>query len=262
MSANVPSPNPLRVAWSVLLAMRVRRPRPSGSAAADHSAFQPVLDAVARRGVAGLEEVGADLAAYLKTLAAIDPDRLGGNEALAFWVNAYNAGALQLAREASIQGAASVLELADAFDRSVLTVAGEDLSLNQIEHGKVRRFADPRVHFALVCGSLSCPTLAAEPFRGPPLDDQLDRRARMFLALGGAQADEEAATLSLSRIFLWFGGDFARPHRMPTWLPASKRKVAAAAAEWMDPAAAAWVEQARPKVRFLPYDWSLGCAIG
>ena len=51
-----------------------------------------------------------------------------------------------------------------AFDAPWAMVGGESLSLNDIEHGKIRRFRDPRIHAALVCGSVSCPTLRYEPF--------------------------------------------------------------------------------------------------
>ena len=46
--------------------------------------------------------------------------------------------------------------------------------LDDIEHGKVRRFGDPRIHSALVCGSVSCPTLRFEPYEGDRLDASAD----------------------------------------------------------------------------------------
>ncbi len=221
-----------------------------------------MLDAVAGGGVAALAGVRPALDGYRAKLHAFDPDSLTRPEALAYWVNLYNAEALALAADAHDAGAGSVLRVPGGFDRSHATVAGESLSLNDIEHGKVRRFRDPRVHGALVCGSVSCPTLRAEPFTGDRIGHQLDDQMRRFLAAGGAEADRAAGVLRLSRVLLWYGGDFARPHRMPTWLPAARHRIADAVRPWLRPDDAQWVQARRPRVAFRSYDWGLSCAIG
>jgi hypothetical protein len=255
-------PNPLAVAWSIMRAMRSRRPAPSGTGSTDHSRLAPVLDALRRHGVTALTERRDDLDDYRTHLETIDPDTLTGDEALAFWLNLYNAGALTVAAEAAARGESSVLRLPGAFRRPWTHIAGEDLSLDAIEHGKIRRFGDPRIHGALVCGSASCPTLRHEPYRGAALDQQLDDQLRSFLAAGGAVADREARVLKLSRVFMWYGGDFARPHRMPTWLPPRRRNLAATLSRWLDGTITRWVEDTEPRVEFLAYDWSLACSIG
>ncbi len=221
-----------------------------------------MLAAVADGGGPALAEARPALDRYRWRLHALDPDSLGRGEALAYWVNLYNAEALALAADAAAAGAGTVLRVPGAFDRRHATVAGEPLSLNDVEHGKVRRFRDPRVHGALVCGSVSCPTLRPEPFRGADVGAQLEDQMRRFLAAGGAAADRAAGVLRLSRVFLWYGADFARPHRMPAFLPASARRVADAVRPWLEPQAAQWVVARRPRVAFQPYDWGLSCAIG
>lgn len=198
---------------------------------------------------------------YRDTMSEVDPDRLSRPAALAYWLNLYNAGALDVAAETFERAEVSVLRLPGAFQRTWATVAGEDLTLDGIEHGKVRRFGDPRIHGALVCGSASCPTLRYEPYRGADLTAQLDDQLRVFLAGGGAIADRTDDVLYLSRVFLWFGGDFTRPHRMPTWLPAPKRRLVRSLRRWLDGDLLRWVDATRPKVAFQPYDWSLACRI-
>lgn len=220
-----------------------------------------MLAAVADGGVPALAAARPSLDRYRWRLHALDPDSLGRGEALAYWVNLYNAGALLLAGDAWQSGASTVLRVPGAFDRRHLRVAGERLSLNDVEHGKIRRFRDPRIHGALVCGSVSCPTLRSEPFTGDGLAAQLDDQMRAFLAGGGAEVDRDAGVLRLSRIFLWFGGDFVRPHRMPTWLPARRSAVAAAVAAWLPAAGREWLDRAEPRIEFQRYDWGLSCAI-
>jgi len=228
----------------------------------DHTALQPILETLHDMGVPALAGLRAALAEYRDAMAAVDPDSLTRGEALAFWLNLYNAGALEVAADAYERREASVLRLPGAFQRPWATVAGEDLSLDDIEHGKLRRLGDPRIHGALVCGSASCPTLRYEPYRGSDVEAQLDDQLRRFLSAGGAVADRTKNVLALSRVFLWYGGDFVRPHRMPTWLPSRPAGVTRALRPWFDDDLDLWLEDAAPKVAFQPYDWSLACKIG
>ena len=253
------SPNYLLAGWSMLRAMRVRKPRPAGVGVVDHDGLSEILDILAGSGVPGLASQRPQIARYVADLAAVDPDDLGRDEALAFWLNLYNAGALDLAARTAALAQHSVLRVPGAFRRTWVKIAGEDLSLDDIEHGKVRRFKDPRIHGALVCGSASCPTLRYEPYLGSQVDKQLDDQMRAFLAGGGARYDAQSERLELSRIFKWYGADFVHPYRMPAWIPASKRSVAAAVEEWLDPDLEGVAERA--SIGFQPYDWTLVCNI-
>lgn len=218
--------------------------------------FQPVLDALVREGLRGVGDVEEQLNDYLDRLSRIDPDSLSADAALAFWVNLYNAGAIGLAHRASQQGASSVLRVPGAFGRRFIEVGGESLSLDDIEHAKVRRFGDPRIHAALVCGSLSCPTLRSTPFTGETLGLELESQMTDFLVRGGARRRGDGS-LALSRIFLWYGSDFVRPHRMPSFVPVTRTAVVRAISSWL-PAGLRHPE----RIVFQDYDWALGCAIG
>lgn len=257
----VDTPNPIRVAWSIFLARRVAPPGLPGTATADHTGLEPVLQALAEGGTPALTRVQGDLDEYLAGSRTVDPTSLGRPEQLAYWLNLYNAGALKIAAQAFAEGSESVLRVPGGFDAPMFDIAGERLSLDAIEHGKIRRFGDPRIHAALVCGSVSCPTLRYEPYRGDQLEAQLDDQLRRFLAGGGLQLDLDSRTVHLSRVFLWYGGDFTRPHRMPTWIPARPHALVGALLPWLDEAAS-WVASTKPTVRFQPYDWGLRCSVG
>ncbi len=258
-------PNPISVGLSVVRSLLTRRrPRPEGDdPGPDATALADVLAHLARRGVAGLPEMRERIAAYRIHAESIDPDRLDRDTALAYWLNLYNAGALDLAARAAADGDLTVLRVPGAFTDPWAEVAGEALSLTDMEHAKIRRFGDPRVHGALVCGSASCPTLRYEPYEGKALDGQLDDQLASFLAAGGAvvTGSGEGATVRLSRVLLWYGADFVRPHRMPALLPASKSAVAHAVRRWL-PQEAREAIDAGGRVEFQPYDWSLACSIG
>ncbi len=254
-------PNPLVAAWSMVRAQSKRKPRPVGTERLDHAALSPILDALRRDGVGALGELKPAIVRYRSELESVDPDRLTTDDALAYWLNLYNAGALDLAAVALRDSATTVLRVPGGFRRPWAVVAGETLSLDAIEHGKLRRLGDPRIHAALVCGSASCPTLRYEPYSGSRIDAQLDDQTRTFLRTGGAVADRRSGTLMLSRIFLWYGADFVRPHRMPAWLPTGKRRVLRAITPWLDNGVSTWIANVEPKVAFQPYDWALACAV-
>jgi len=253
-------PKPLSVARSIVRARRTRQPRPAGDGFVQSDDFAQVLVQLRTEGVDVLPSERAALARFRYRMEEIDPDALSAGGALAFWLNLYNAGALALAADAISAGEATVLRVPGAFDTPWAMVGGESLSLNDIEHGKIRRFKDPRIHAALVCGSVSCPSLRYEPF-DDDLGVQLDEQMRSFLASGGARVDRGSGTLHLSRVFLWYGGDFVRPGRMPTWIPARQHDLARSISQWLPDDDANWAIASSPNVEYATYDWGLACSI-
>ena len=236
-------------------------PGVEGTGRADHSGLEPVLQALAVGGTPALAGVQEHLDHYLAGSRAVDPSTLERAEQLAYWINLYNAGALNLAAQAQALGAESVLRVPGGFTEPLFDIADEPLSLDAIEHGKIRRFGDPRIHGALVCGSVSCPKLRPESYRGDRIDTQLDDQMRRFLAGGGARFDPQTRTVNLSRVFLWYGGDFVRPHRMPTWIPARRQTLVRALLPWMDQTEN-WFSPGQTRVEYQPYDWGLRCSVG
>jgi len=241
--------------WSIISALlMVKRPAPKGHRSLGHEKLSDILSTLATRGAAALGELRSPLSAYVDEMTPVDPNDLLPGEALAYWLNLYNALALDLAAQAQARGESSVLRLPGAFSKPIVEVQGEKLSLDGIEHGKVRRFGDPRVHAALVCGSVSCPTLRSTPYSGTDLDQVLDDQMRQFLAKGGLMVDGDSVLLS--RVFKWYGADFVWPHRMPVLWPAPKRKVLDVITPWVDADVSAMT------VEYQSYDWGLRCSVG
>lgn len=255
-------PNPLVVGWSVLRSLlAVSSPGPFAQGHTDHGLLGDVLHAMADGGTPALLEVDDSLERYLHEQARILPDRLTRDEALAYWINLYNAGGLLLAGRALRDGEESVLGVPGGFRSKIISIDGENLSLDDIEHGKLRRFRDPRIHAAMVCGSVSCPTLRSAPYTGHDLDRQLEDQMRFFLSAGAIVADRAGGVVRLSRVFLWFGADFVRPRRMPTFVPVARRRTLGALTGWLDADLASWIEKTQPEVAFQAYDWGLRCVV-
>jgi hypothetical protein len=177
---------------------------------------------------------GDDPGPSKQTLATYSEDDLQAvrtNRAtrLAFWINLYNAAAQDLlTREPWRYDAA--LRFVRFFMTPAITVAGQSLSLNDIEDGILRgarskftlgytpmlfqssfvkRYAiqplDPRIHFAINCGAASCPRIRC--YDADAIDEQLEQATRSFLA-EGAKYDPAEDAVELSRLFGWYRGDF------------------------------------------------------
>jgi len=103
-------------------------------------------------------------------------------ERLALWCNAYNANVLAMAlAESRRPGFTNLLDADGFFDRRTITVAGETLTLDALKNNRIRPMGDPRIHAALVCGTMSCPPLRDEPYIADRLDEQLDDQCRRWV---------------------------------------------------------------------------------
>ncbi len=128
-------------------------------------------------------------------------------EALAFYVNAYNAWILHEALEK--YPLKSVKDtLFTFFMSNRILVAGEKMSFNKLENDMIRaRFSEPRIHFALNCASRSCPPLRSEPYSGAELDSQFEQQARIYInSPHGVIPTRDGA--QISKIFDWNKADF------------------------------------------------------
>jgi len=189
----------------------------------------------------------------LNALAESRPDALTDDaERIAFWVNAYNLAAIKAMLDQyptnSIRDGGSLFS--SIWKKEVATVGGTPYSLDDIEHGVLRKdFREPRVHFAIVCASLSCPDLRAEPYAPARLEAQLDQQTAAFLsnATKGLRPGAGGTTARVSSIFKWFAGDFAGAGGVAAFIRArSSPDVAARLGALTDAG-----------LSYLDYDWSL-----
>jgi len=154
----------------------------------------------------------AGLATFVKEVGAISPEVVAGwgrDKQIAFYSNAYNALTFQTILDAGIP--ASIRDIKpDPWEAPNWTVAGRTVSLNWIEHTKLRKnLNEPRVHFVLVCAARGCPTLPNKALRPEAIQTQLERAARAFFNDASKnRVDVAGKTVHLSKILEWYGGDF------------------------------------------------------
>jgi len=197
----------------------------------------------------------SDLDLYLRSLARARPSEMTKPEAMAFWTNAYNAVVLHHVLE-RYPGIESVRDVDGFFDELTFPVAGHELTLDAIEE-RGRDLGDPRVHFAVVCASTSCPDLRGEPYEAGTIDAQLRDQTRRFLSdeSKGLRWEPEEDTLWLSSIFKWYAGDFTGGSTVVAFF--ARGGVFDWVVEHAPPALARKLRGQDPSVRYLDYDWGL-----
>jgi len=195
-----------------------------------------------------------------RSLAAAAPgdlDALDPDERLAFWLNVYNAATGDALRSDPER----FEDRRRFFSEPIVTVAGTDLALDDVEHGILRRSQwkyglgyvpnpfpsafvrrhrvadpDPRIHFALNCGAAACPAIAA--YAADAVDEQLDRAAEGYLT---SETVVEEGTARVPRLMLWYCGDFGGGSGIRRLL----REYGVIGPD------------ASPRIRYREYDWSL-----
>lgn len=150
-------------------------------------------------------------------------------EKLTFWINLYNSLTVDAVIALGIKN--SVWEAGRGFFRQIAYQIGDlRYSADDIEHGILRgnrhhpaiplpQFApgdprlrytitplEPRLHFALVCASRSCPPITA--YHAPDIEEELEMAVNSFINGGGVIINPEQKSVSLSRIFKWYQADF------------------------------------------------------
>jgi hypothetical protein len=234
--------------------------RPTGSGRVDHSAFDAMLQRYVKPDGQNYNRVdyrafraqgSQALKAYLAQMSAVDPVRLSRSEAHAYWINLYNAKTIEVILDhypvrsiRDIRLGGGGLFKTGPWSKPLLTVAGVNLSLDDIEHRIVLAlFADPMSHYGLNCASYSCPNLATRAYTGDTIERMLVESATDYVNHSrGVSIERDRITAS--RIYSWYAKDFGGEAGLkPHW----KRFAAPQLSAAIDAASIGGYE----------YDWSL-----
>ncbi|GAB3811266.1 hypothetical protein GCM10028895_01260 [Pontibacter rugosus] len=104
----------------------------------------------------------------------------------------------------------SVMDVKGFFDVKQYNVAGQRLTLNQLEKQKLLEpYKDARVHFAVVCAAKSCPPLLNEAYTPEKIERQLQAQAERTLRSNQfIQIQPKTQKVLVSEIFNWYKADF------------------------------------------------------
>eukprot|EP00958_Prasinococcus_capsulatus_P017877 scaffold2045_cov404-Prasinococcus_capsulatus_cf.AAC.70 len=176
-----------------------------------------------------------EASAELQRVEVLDLSR---EEKIAFFVNIYNA--MVVHATATLGAPDNLIQRLGFFSSITYNIGGQAYSCDDIEHGVLRANAvspaaiatllgyprlaprtfgirdprrlvtvypmDPRIHFALVCGAKSCPPIRV--YEATSLETSLQGAAQAFCE-SEVSIDEVTKTVTLSKIFDWYGSDFA-----------------------------------------------------
>ncbi|MCB1874657.1 MAG: DUF547 domain-containing protein [Chromatiales bacterium] len=191
----------------------------------DHSPWQVFLDAYVVKGDDGVNRVrygsvtSADkktLERYIESLRDVSVRRLSKAQQLAYWINLYNALTVNTVLKHYPVRSIRDIDISPGlfsdgpWGKKLLTIEGQDVSLNDIEHRILRPiWRDPRVHYALNCASLGCPNLAMRAYDALTVEQQMNEAARVFVNSPRGVSIREGR-LRVSSIYEWFRDDFGR----------------------------------------------------
>ena len=225
----------------------------------DHSKWSEILGRYIVEGEDGLNRFGygtvstADkqlLDSYIADLSTTDVQSLNRDEQFAYWVNLYNAVTIQLILDNypvdSIRDIKPSLLSIGPWGMKLVNVAGEDLTLDNIEHDILRGlWRDPRIHYAVNCASIGCPNLMNTAYDSNSLEEALDANARAYInhPRGARVADDK---LVVSTIYKWFREDFGD----------SQQGVIEHLSQYAEPRLAEQL-RGRTKINGHDYDWAL-----
>jgi hypothetical protein len=187
-------------AWGAFLKKYVVAPHPSG---------------INRLRYAGVGPEDRDqLKSYLKALQAAPISAYNRIVQKAYWINLYNALTVDVVLARFPVKSIRDINISSGFftrgpwGAKLLTIEGEKLSLDDIEHRILRPiWKDNRVHYAVNCASLGCPNLQPRPYTGDNAESLLEQGAREFINHPRGIAINDGA-LKASSIYVWFQEDF------------------------------------------------------
>jgi len=207
----------------IILSILVTMITTQTSSAQTHQTFTDVLKKYVINGLVDYKNLKNDnqLDKYLSQLSETNPDKLTREEKLAFWINAYNAFTLQVVRDnypiesiTDLHTGGKIIGYLigkTVWDKQFITINNKKYALNDIEHKILRKMNEPRIHFAVVCASISCPELRNEAFEADNIDTQLQEQTTKFLNdKTRNHFDVKNRKAYISEIFNWFGEDFGK----------------------------------------------------
>lgn len=215
-----------------------------------HEEFDAVLKAHVVDGVVDYASIKKDarFSNYLNVLGNTNPDGFATDaEKLAFWINAYNALAIKGILDG--RSPSGFFGRIGYFKTTDYQVAGRSINLYDLERDIIIPFGEPRIHFAIVCASQSCPKLRSEAYVASRLGEQLEDNTRAFMNDPHKNTfDTDKKIAKVSKIFDWFDEDFEK----------HSGSVQEFVSKYLDDKSIAeQLSQENFRVKHLKYDWNL-----
>ena len=223
----------------------------TGNAASpDYSGFDELLMQNVHNGFVDYDGITDNpaLGKFVRQVGEIDARTLSKrDDQLTFYINAYNA----LAIRGILDGYSPVTLFGryTFFKSRKYIVMGEEINLLDLERKVLIPMGEPRIHFAIVCASTSCPHLSSRAYLPETLEQQLEQGAQQFINdISQNRFDLHERKAYVSKIFDWYEEEFEEE-------AGSLQRYLARYVEDTEVAKALGNDEF--DVRFLKYDWNL-----
>lgn len=190
----------------------------------DTRAWAAFLKSYLRPGADGINRVAygavtpadrAALDADLQRLQRVPVSTLSRDEQRAYWTNLYNELTVQVVLQYYPVSSITKISLTPGlfsgggpWDRKLIRVEDEPISLNDIEHRILRPiWQDPRTHYTLNCASLGCPNLQPVPYGRANMETLLSQAASDYVNSPRGFTVRDGR-LTASSIYAWYQADF------------------------------------------------------
>ena len=149
------------------------------------------------------------LKVIVESLAIHDLSEKSESYKKAFYLNAYNLTVISQVVDNYPIG--SPFDVEGFFKANNFKIAGEMMTLDDLEFIKLMEpYKDARVHFALGCAALSCPSLYDNAFRPELVEQQLEFRSQLIIDRPNyVSVNDKSKTIVLNKIFDWYGDQFS-----------------------------------------------------
>jgi hypothetical protein len=198
----------------------------------EHSQFSRDLKLALIHYIEGEDLELATIKHHLQNMQNFDLASLSTDEEkIAFWINIYNGLTNHFIIENKLEK--SMRELPNFFTELKANIGDFEFSLDDIEHGVLRKnrmrnfkpkpqfseedlrknFApkifDHKIHFALNCGGLSCPSIVS--YQAELIHEQLNWAEENF-SHSEFLIDHALKQITCSSIFVWYRNDFVETY--------------------------------------------------
>jgi hypothetical protein len=185
-------------------------------------------------------------ATYLNAIGNADLNKLRNEDKLTFYINAYNATVIKnVLNHLPIN---SPMDVDGFFDKIKHTIAGKEITLDELEHKYGLKIETTLSHFGLVCAAVSCPKLINAAFESESVYEQLEINAKAFLNDPTKnKLDRENKILYLSEVFKWFKDNFVKKY-------GSLKEMAI---HLMNESDAKFLNENEITIKYMRYNWQL-----
>jgi hypothetical protein len=183
---------------------------------------------------------------YIRAIESADISGFSKEDKLAFYINAYNATVIKnVIDHLPIN---SPMDVDGFFNKIKHTIAGKEITLDELEHQYALKIEPVLSHFGLVCAAISCPKLIRTAYKSENVFKQLEENGRVYFNDSDKnRLDRGNNILYLSEIFKWFQDSFVKKYG----------SLKETAMHFMNESDAKFLKENDITIKYMKYNWQL-----